>query len=153
MKHFKAHFERHHNVENGYWCNEYTGKDQETAFAEAIEECLIEHFCLEKLTNDEKELIKIVAKDGYSESANIQGYSLFPSYDNGIAIGLGDTPEKTEKYETVMVSVSFIKEQLETVTYIAQDEDIERLDDISIPETVEMGVFRYHDGNIKVEVL
>lgn len=151
MKHFTAHFERHHNVDNGYWSNTYVGrKDEETALAEAIEECLVDHFGLTEITDDEKKQIQDVIKN--KEDANIQGYSVWHNNEN-TGVGHGETPDKTQKYDNVWVSVTFIKEQLETVTYIAQDADIDRLDDISIPDTIEMGVFRYENGEIKVETL
>lgn len=150
MKHYKANFERHHNVDNGYWFSKLIGENETDLMIEAVEELLTEHFCLEELTDvDKANLVDAITN---KEVTNIQGYSVWHQSDS-VGVGYGEKPENTQKYENVWVSLTYIKEQLETVTYIAQDSDLDRLDDISIPETIEMGVFRYANGEIVVENL
>ena len=100
------------------------------------------HICLQPVDYDEE-----CPKSGVCIWRNRKGKS--------VSIGWSSTgtPDGTDKWTNRWLEPKFIKEQIETVTYIACQQDLDRLDSTDIPETIEHGVFRYADGSTKVEQL
>jgi hypothetical protein len=169
MKHYRAVAERHHNSEATPLCLDYTEKDgsEKEILAKAVIDTLIEDLCAELSDGEKEEITKLVVSNKkfekvFHEEEYLDGVPFsqpggwLVSRDRGdVVVGWSDSDniKGVDKYEARFVSLILTKEQIESVTYIAMDEDLERLDSTDIPEVLEMGVFRYFNGDIKVEPL
>ncbi len=157
MKHFRAWAGRHHNVETPEAYYDYTEKDGTEAeiLAKAVLDTVEDDACF-SITDEQKEEIKQLVLSGKAfDKAFDNSLCLWRDKNSmkSIGVGFGESSNQTDKYENRWVELKFIKEQLETINYVAIDSEIEALDDISIPDTIEMGVFRYADGRVDIERL
>ena len=138
------------------------------ALAEVAIEVLEEEFICDELHEQFKEEIKKFFKKGedgnvfipseFSDNA-LEGFVIWKGPAIGIGIGSTNdgTDKSTDKWSNRWLECSYIKEQIATTCYVLTDDSISEVmaidENIVLPETIEMGVFRYEDGKIKIENL
>ena len=152
--------------EKGAHCFKFTAENEADAYFQGVVNTLEGDHCMELTEEMQSQIRELFDQEtGYVffpyEDSDKEGHGYVVWKLEGDNIGIGETTDGTDrgtdKWENFWLECKYIKEQIATTCYVVTDDSLAEVaeidDSISLPETIEMGVFRYENGDIKVENL